>query len=336
MKESSQHQRWSVVVADDHGPEWAPPAGSRERPAPAQYCRLGGSATLLQRALQRAGRMAPSSQIMVTAMDAWRSHWEHALWFVRPEHRFIGDSRAASPLTMAAALLSIAARSPQSVVTVMPARCHVRHEWMLALALEQALASLPQSTEGVVTLGMRDLDDGLDEDYLLAGLPQRGAGLVAQAVVRRPATWVAVQLRERGAMVSSGILVGYAGIFADHIEKYCPDLAAELRRRVSAAAECRVPIRLCSGLQRGIRTSALHPLKFSPPFLPQRVVCVDRSGWSSLQSARSVARISNFVSTQIAVAAPDRATRASTAPGSTLRHRTRDALRTWLSQSVRS
>jgi hypothetical protein len=55
-----------IVVADDHGPEWAPTANVEDSPAPAQYSRLGERSTLLQRALNRAARVAPTTHMRIT------------------------------------------------------------------------------------------------------------------------------------------------------------------------------------------------------------------------------------------------------------------------------
>ena len=84
-------------------------------------------------------------------------------------NRYIGDCRAASLLTTTAALLSIASESPSHIVTIFPARCYAAQEWVLSeKALDQALAILPQIAKLTFTLGMVDLDDGIDEDSLIA------------------------------------------------------------------------------------------------------------------------------------------------------------------------
>jgi hypothetical protein len=85
--------------------------------SPVQYCGFGEPTTLLQRAVHRA------KQIVVTVSEENRERWEPALWFIRPEHRFVSDSRMTAPLTTVAALLSTAADSFANVVTILPARC---------------------------------------------------------------------------------------------------------------------------------------------------------------------------------------------------------------------
>src|SRR5277367_5943771 len=105
--------------------------------SPAQYCGFGEPTTLLQRALHRAKQIAPTAQIVVTVREENRERWEPALWFIRPERRFVSDSRVTASLTTAAAVLSIAAESASHVITILPARCYVANEWILSDALHR-------------------------------------------------------------------------------------------------------------------------------------------------------------------------------------------------------
>jgi mannose-1-phosphate guanylyltransferase len=291
-RDPSRRSHWCVVVADDHGPEWVPTVSPGKKPASVQYCGLGEPTTLLQKALHRAARIAPASQVMVTAIDGHREHWQPALWSVRPPHRFVGDSRSTSCLTMAAALLSVAAASPQHVVTVIPAKCYVAHEDVLFEALQSAYTHLPLTPEGVITLGMIDIPDGIDEDYLVPGRAKVGSHWVVQAMARRPVPWVVRHLREHGAMSASGILIGHAGVFAAHVAKQWPGLTVKLTRAVTRAVasgtECRVP----AALRAGVPGAVLRSLGWCAPAFPQRVLRVQHAGWSGLRSPRAVARIS--------------------------------------------
>jgi mannose-1-phosphate guanylyltransferase len=281
---------WCIVVADDHGPEYVPSAAEEARRSPVQYCGFGEPTTLLQKTLYRARHIAPTAQIAVTIREEDRGHWEPALWFVQPERRFISDTRMAASLTVTAAVLSIAADSVSNVVTILPARCYVANEWILSVALEQLHATLPKIPEGVGTLGMIDIDEGVDEDYLLPGTTTIGAGLVVQGVARQPASWVAQHLRQHGAIVASGILTGYAGAFAAHILKYRRDLAQALSKtmRVSNDRENR----LSADAYRGLWKGKLCPLRWYPPTFAQRALRVYRCGWRGLRTARAVSRIS--------------------------------------------
>jgi mannose-1-phosphate guanylyltransferase len=286
---------WCIVI-DEHGPGWS--VGSAADRSPVQYCRLGGETTPLQRALHRAASFAPASQIMLTALEEYRDMWEPSAWRVRPYRRFIGDNRWASQLCSAAAILSVASRSPSSVITILPARCYVVDEWILARGIRHALSELPGVPEGVVTLGMLDMEDGVDENYLIVSQPRFGRGLSADGFARRPVAWVARHLKSQGALVASSIMIGYAGVFAAHISKHWPGISntlAQLSETAEIAGEeCDVP----SSLNREAAKSTLRALRWHPPTFRQRVIGVCRCGWSGLNSPQSVARIYDFLASE--------------------------------------
>jgi mannose-1-phosphate guanylyltransferase len=286
--------RWCIVVADDHGPGW--PIGPELARLPVQYCRLHEEATPLQRALHRASSIAPAAQVILTALEEYRRCWEPAAWFVRPERRFVGDDRWASQLSSAAAILSVAAHSPSSVVTIMPARCHVADESILNRALEEAQSQLVNIPEGVVTLGMFDLADGVDENYLIVSHPRSGRGLQVDGFARRPVAWVARHLKSQGALVASGIMIGYAAALAAHVCKSWPCISNKLAKLSEAAEvageECDLP----AALKRHVPRAVLNSLRWHPPAFRQRVVSVCRSGWSGLNSPQSVRRMTDYLS----------------------------------------
>lgn len=281
---------WCIVVADDHGPEYVPSIAGAAKNSPVQYCGFGEPTTLLQRALHRAKQIAPPGQIVVTVREENREHWEPALWFIRPERRFVSDSRMTASLTTAAALLSIAADSVSHVVTILPARCYVANEWILSAALQQLHGNLPRIPEGVGTLGMIDIDEGIDEDYLVPTGTRLGPGLAVQGMARQPAAWIARHLRQHGAQVASGILTGYAGRFVRHICKHRPTLINVLANVLCEAAGGEN--RLSEEVFRQVPRNLLRSLRWWPPLFPQRVFPVYRCGWKGLHTARAVARIS--------------------------------------------
>jgi hypothetical protein len=57
-------------------------------------------------------------------------------------------------LTTAGAVLSIAARTPTSLITIMPARCYVEDEWTQTVALHRVLSAPSLLVDGIVTLGI--------------------------------------------------------------------------------------------------------------------------------------------------------------------------------------
>jgi hypothetical protein len=283
---------WSIIVADDHGPEWAPSIDDSEQRSPVQYRRLGGTRTLLQKALERGAQLASPWRLLVTLRDEYRSLWEPSLWYVRPRQRFVCDHRRSGWLTAAAALLRIARESPSAVVGLLPARCFVAQEETLAEAMAQALFELPSVPEGVVSLGMTDFDLDADEDYLVPETGRRGPTLRLHGVARRPTAWIARSLRDSGAMVASEIMIGYVGAFAAHISQRWPGVSARLLRLIDAASLTDTETWIPSCLQRGAPAAMLSALRWYPPSLPQRALRVMPCGWSGLRTAASVARLS--------------------------------------------
>jgi len=285
--------RWCVVVADDNRQDRA--SGLQRYSAPVQYCRLGAGATLLQRALHRATAIAPSAQVLISAFEKYRNLWEPSVWSIRPERRFICEGPTGAQLSVAAAILSVAARSTSDIITILPARCHVAHESILRRALDFALAELPSIPEGAVTLGMLDPEEAVDEDYLLVGRPPVGRGLRVDGFARQPVPWVARRLRRHGALVASGILIGYAGVFAAHISKHWPGVSKKLAQLIAAATAHSEECRIVSVVNKGEPPALPDCFRWRPSAFRQRVIGVCNSGWSGLKSPHAVARMVEFL-----------------------------------------
>ena len=312
---------WAIVVADDHGYESGMPSSGDGQAAPLQYCQLNGRRPLFQDALRRALRVAPVSQVLVTARDAYRAYWEPALWFMGPQHRFVSTQAGMSWLTTAAAILAIAYKAPDSIVTLLPGRCFVSHEATLMEAIDRAMALLPAVPEAVISLGMQDLDAGIDEDYLV---PRKGERQFLQpllGVARRPLPWIARYLHAEGALVASRVTCSYARTLAAHICLVWPGLASSLIEQILAGAAERPEggLRIC--IPKGLPRAILRSRLWYPPALPQRALRVTACGWSGLRTARAVARISSFLEPEL----PD-------LPSSALLHR--PAAPTWTQGSA--
>jgi len=283
--------RWCIVVADAAGPEWLVPDDSRAQWAPVQYCGLGEPTTMLQKAMHRAGRISHATRVVVTVADAHRSRWQQALWFTRPEHRYVSEFPGWSSVTTAAAVLSIAARTPDALVTILPARCYVADEWTLTIALHRALSERTVLAGGIVTLGMVGADTDVDENYLLPGASNGEPTAAVSGIARQPMEWVARHLVQHGALVASDIYIGHARTLALMFSKYWTALTHELLEHLMSSympgAENRIPPILA--------LEALHVApKMSwdrPPRIPVRALRVAHCGWSGLRSPRAIERI---------------------------------------------
>lgn len=286
---------WAIVIADDHGADSGLTAECDGQAAPVQYCRLNGGRPAFQDALRRAMRVAPISQVLVTAQDAYRQYWQPALWSIRPEHRFASTQAGMSWLTTACAILAIAYKAPNSIVTLLPGRCFVTHESILTEAIDRAISLLPMVPEGVITLGMQDLDDGIDEDYLVPPKGEREFLQPLLGVARRPLPWIAQYLRAEGALVASRVTCSYARTLAAHIALVWPGLASRLLERILADTAQRGEGVVRISVPKGLPKALLRSRHWYPPALPQRALRVSACGWSGLRTARAVARVSSFL-----------------------------------------
>jgi mannose-1-phosphate guanylyltransferase len=292
---SDKHVLWVIVSGDERTPEWVPYDALDLKSVPVQYCRLDWMHLPLQRALQMATSLTVASRVLLTAMQEHRDRWEPHAWFVRSSLRFTSHASGSAPLALATAILRVAEQSPSCTVVVLPARSYVAHQSVLREAIVQAVSSLPRVPEGIASLGMLDIEDAFDEDYLVVQRASSGPGLMVSGIARRPTSWVARHLRRKGAVVSSGILVGYAGALAAHISKYWPGLAAKLIRlsREASASNCECAVPSAEALR--VQPIASNALRWDPPILPQRVFPVNQCGWSGLRSPHEVIRIAEFL-----------------------------------------
>ena len=286
--------RWCIVVADAAGPEWLVPDDSHAQWAPVQYCGLGEPTTMLQKALHRAGRISHATRVVVTVAEAHRSRWQQALWFTRPEHRFVSEFPGWSSLTTAAAVLSIAARAPDALVTILPARCYVADEWTLTVALHRALSERTFPVDSIVTLGMIGVDTDVDENYLLLGASHGRPTVEVSGVARRPMEWVARYLVRQGALVASDIYIGRASTLALLLSKYWPAVTHKLLEHITRSITPGVENHIPPSLAREALHVARRMSQDRPPSIPLRALRVAHCGWSGLHSPRAIERLATL------------------------------------------
>jgi mannose-1-phosphate guanylyltransferase len=281
---------WCIVVADGASPTWAPSAEAPGDLLPIQYCRIGEPVMLLQKALHRATNISRAARILVTVEERHREQWQPALWFIRPHHRFVADDSRVSSLTPASAVLSIAAQSPLSVVTIMPAGCCVANERVLSAAVHDAIGQLHRFADKVFTLGMDDAENAVDEDYLIPGTLDSGPGEAVSGMARRPSLGTARHIAHGGAMAVSSIYVAYAGVLASLILKHAPGLARRLVREALCPSGKHAEVHLSGDLRETIPSALLRSFWWCPVSFPLRALRISDCGWNGLHSARAIER----------------------------------------------
>lgn len=285
VKISASQARCCIVVANDERSERLTD-GSHQWPLNSQQAAIVKRGFLRQASL-RARRIVSPANVLVSAREEDRSVWVSPFWFTQPPSRFISDRGVPTSLSTAAAVLSVAARSPSCLVTILPSDFWVARESVLADAIEKALTSLQQAPGTVATLGMSDTHPETDEDYLIVGPASSQMGAAIQAKANRPGASVAKQLLKEGALVASGILLGHAQAFAARIHKYWPHLAREL---IDAAGSDHLPEaehRLSEDAYEHLSIGR-GAVRLSPPTFPMRAFRVQGSGWCSRKRLNDV------------------------------------------------
>jgi len=299
------------VVADAAGPEWRVSDDSHAQWAPVQYCGLGEPTTMLQKALHRAGRISHATRVVVTAAEVHRSHWQQALWFTRPERRYVSELPGWSSVTTAAAVLAIAAWAPDALITILPARCYVADEWTLTIALHRALSERTILADGIVTLGMVGADTDVDENYLLPGASNGQPTVAVSGVAQRPVEWIARNLVRKGALVASDIYIGRASTLALVLSKYWTAVTHMLLEHLTSSTTPGVENRVPLSLAREALRVAPRMSWDRPPWIPLRALRVAHCGWSGLRSPRAIERIVASQTNSLHASSPNPACKSS-------------------------
>jgi mannose-1-phosphate guanylyltransferase len=274
-------KRCCIVVANDK---------HSERVSTSLFQRASGSAAavtmgFLRLAARRARRLCSPANVIMSAQEGDRRTWEGPFWFTRATNRFISELGTPTSLSTAAAVLSIATKDPSCPIAILPSDFWVARESVLTEAIEKAFGQLPNMPESVATLGMIDSHrhPGGEEDYLVVGPRHAQKGAAIQARINRPERRLAKQLINEGAMVASGILLGYAEAFAARINKYWPHLAQELIHTLEKNPAVELERKFSAFAYRQIPRLAMNSARLSPPTFPARAFPVQGSGWCSRQ-----------------------------------------------------
>ncbi len=205
---------WAIVLAAGKGSRLRGITTLAGEAVPKQFCALHGDVSMLRRALQRAARRVPVSNIQVVVAT------EHRKWWERELEDLPASSVVAQPAdrgTAAGVLLPltpILRQDPDGIVVLLPADHHVGREWVLQEAIDRALVVVRAAPEKVALLGMTP-EDGADPDYgWILPVPGHPEGFAGPAAVERfrekPGAAEAAALWERGGLVNSFVLVARA------------------------------------------------------------------------------------------------------------------------------
>ena len=177
---------------------------------PKQFCSLGGGASLVHEALQRAAAVAPQQQVCAVVAEQHRQWWTQILGHV-PENNIV-----VQPLNRGTAhgillpLLRIAERDPDATVVLLPADHYVRDEQIMATSLRRAAELAESDRESIYLLGVEPDEPDTELGYIL---PVSRSPVQAVAVLRfieKPSEIRARVLLDQGALWNAFIMAASA------------------------------------------------------------------------------------------------------------------------------
>ncbi|HSL16895.1 MAG TPA: sugar phosphate nucleotidyltransferase [Methylomirabilota bacterium] len=283
------HATWAVVLAGGDGQRLRSlTRNTVGTTVPKQFCSLDGGPTLLELALARAERLAPTERILVSVTTRHRPWWRNDLAAVPPGNVVVQPRNRGTLPGLLLPLLEIAARDPLSRVVVIPSDHHIADEVAMETAIRSALADLEDEPEAVVLLGIEPEAFDLDYGWIVPE-PGNGDGLRrVRRFAEKPERAEASALLARGALLNSFILAARVSVLVDLCQSLAPVETWSLRvGRWDAAAG------------RGDRLAATYANladgDFSRDILARcpgslRVRAVPRCGWCDLGTPARVAR----------------------------------------------
>jgi mannose-1-phosphate guanylyltransferase len=188
-------------------------------------------------------------------------------------------------------LLHLRERDHAAQLVILPADHHVRMECCLARSLRAALEALPAHEERTLLLGVTPEAADPDLGYIVPGVAEAAeVALPVRQFVEKPATQLARELIEAGALWNTFIIVASVAGLMRLYERQVPEIVAAMREavrrdRASAGGAHAVPA-LYSGLPSMDFCRDLLRAQESSI----RVVRVPACGWSDLGTPERVAR----------------------------------------------
>ncbi|HEX7375159.1 MAG TPA: sugar phosphate nucleotidyltransferase [Steroidobacteraceae bacterium] len=283
----SQANPWAIVLAAGEGRRLSSLTTANGVAVPKQFCSLNGGPSLLQEALERAGRVAPPRRVCTIVAAQHRRWWSAPLAALPAENVIVQPENRGTAIGVLLPLLRLELRDPRGRVVLLPADHHVRDEDTLARTLRDASRQLRHDTGDLLLLGIEPDEADPELGYIV---PAAEAGEIraVDRFVEKPVAALATDLVAQGAVWNSFIIVAQLQAMLRLYERRLPELVTELRRAVRRDAVTGTLAEVASYY------ADLPMLDFSRDVLEGqedhlRVVTVPSCGWSDLGTPHRVA-----------------------------------------------
>ena len=288
---SVSENTWAVVLAAGDGSRLsALTINARGECIPKQYCSLDGRGSLLQHAIERAGRIAAPERVCAIVAEQHRRHWRGSLSPLPLANMTVQPSNRGTANGVLLGVLSILRRDPLARIVFLPADHHVSDETGLAIAITSAVGSVASGTETLALVGIEPDEPDPELGYILPGRTLPDGSREVGEFVEKPPPARARELINAGALWNSFIFAAAGSALLDRLrlrtDWIVRGMTAALARdtiagpRASALREFYEPLPLVD-----FSRSVLQPAAAS-----LRVFTAPRCGWSDLGTPKGIAR----------------------------------------------
>jgi len=289
---------WSIVLAGGEGARLRPlMTEAYGVDVPKQYCAFNGDEPLVRVALRRALRLTSRERVVTVVSAKHRLWWEPQLADLPSDNIVVQPCNRGTACGILLPLVRILLQEPQAIVVVLPSDHFVEDEAVLTRTLRKAVRVVRHAADSIVLLGIRP--DGPDCEYgwIEPTLKTLGGLHWVLSFVEKPVPAVAEQLRNRGGLWNSFVLVARGMTLLSAFSRAFPELVerfgAVLVSGSASSAEDRLE-RLYSNLpsldlSRDLLQSNHEQL---------RVLPVPPCGWTDLGTPERIARCLERVATE--------------------------------------
>lgn len=224
-------KNYCLIMAGGSGTRFWP----RSRVAkPKQYLSLFGDQSLIQESVQRFANFIPEDCIYVVSAKSQKEVLESQTTNL-PKQNMIYEPVGKNTLpAIGLAALFIAEKDPDGILIVSPSDHLIQNDELFKQTIESAVL-IADKKDGIVTIGITPKFPATGYGYVqTAGEIQIGQTIKSFAVnkfVEKPNVEVATgYLKDGGFFWNSGIFIFKVSVFLESVQKYAPELYADLIR----------------------------------------------------------------------------------------------------------
>ncbi|MBW8332657.1 MAG: mannose-1-phosphate guanylyltransferase [Prolixibacteraceae bacterium] len=224
-------KNYCLIMAGGSGTRFWP----RSRVAkPKQYLSLFGDQSLIQESVQRFADFIPEECIYVVSAKSQKEVLESQTTNL-PKQNMIYEPVGKNTLpAIGLAALFIAEKDPEGIMIVSPSDHLIQNAELFKQTIESAVL-IADKKDGIVTIGITPKFPATGYGYVqTAGEIQIGQTIKSFAVnqfVEKPNVEVATgYLKDGGFFWNSGIFIFKVSVFLESVQKYAPELYADLIR----------------------------------------------------------------------------------------------------------